>query len=146
MNNNIIVITLIRGIIMFSSKNSSADKGFEFTYFFKGILWAVGFAFIGIVILTVCLSFFDMSDLTIKIINQIIKVIAIFIGCKKCIKEASKGLVKGCAIGGFVAVIAIFLFSLLTLSFNVTGATIMDILFSSGIGALCGVLTVNLSK
>ncbi len=98
-----------------------------------------------ILVFAVALKFVDFSDVIIKIINQIIKIISIFFGCFVMLKkDKSKGLIKGLILGVMYSVIAFIVFSLLNSSFSFGLSNILDLLFSAVFGSICGVFCANI--
>ena len=113
----------------------------------KGILVAVCFSLIGILLFALSLRFFDMSDLGIKIVNQIIKTLSILSGCFVCLKADRKnGLVKGILISVLYTIVSFFLFSILNGEFSFSVSILFDLLFSFVVGAISGILCVNIFK
>jgi len=69
-------------------------------------------------------------------------VLSVFLGCMFCVRD-NKGLIKGLIIGALSSLLTVLVFSLITGSgFNLT-SIIVDILFLSVVGAICGIITVN---
>ena len=113
----------------------------------KGILVAVCFSLIGILLFALSLRFFDMSDLGIKIVNQIIKTLSILSGCFVCLKADRKnGIVKGILISVLYTIVSFFLFSILNGEFSFSVSILFDLLFSFVVGAISGILCVNIFK
>ena len=83
----------------------------------KSTLIAVLISVVAILGFAILLKFIDMSDLVIKIINQIIKIISIFFGNFILLKnDKSRGLVKGLFLGIMYTLIAFVVFSMLNSS------------------------------
>jgi len=114
---------------------------------FKGLLFSICFSLVGILLFAFSLRFFDLSDLGIKVVNQIIKTLSIFLGCFTSLKKnRANGLIKGVIIGVFYTIVSFFLFSILNGEFSFSVNLIFDLLFSIVVGAICGVLCVNILK
>lgn len=114
---------------------------------FKGLLFAICFSLIGILLFAFSLRFFDLSDLGIKVVNQIIKTLSILFGCFVGLrKNRSNGLIKGVIIGVFYTIVSFFLFSILNGEFSFSVNLIFDLLFSVVVGAVCGAIVVNLFR
>lgn len=113
----------------------------------KGALSAISLALILILLFAVLIRFTSLSDKFIKPVNQIIKIVCILFGVKLSLKhDAQKGWFKGLLIGLIFSVIAYLLFSILSMEFTFGTSTIIDMIFSSLIGLIAGVLLVNLQK
>lgn len=100
---------------------------------------------IGVLIFSLVANLCGLSTGVIKPVNQFIKVISIFFGCVFAVKE-SKGLIKGAAIGALYSVLIYLLFSLLAGSFGTFVSFIIDFAFCVVIGAVSGILTVNVGN
>ncbi len=113
----------------------------------KGGLIALGFSLVGILIFAFVLKFTSVSDKIITPVNQVIKgasvFFGIFIGFKK---ERKMGLAGGVLIGLLFTLLAFVSFSLLSGSFVFDRTLVVDCVFGSIIGGICGVICVNLKK
>ena len=93
------------------------------------------------------LKFTNIPDSAISPVNQVIKGVSIFlgvfIGLKKC-KEL--GLVSGLLIGFIYTLLAFLVFSILSGSFTFNITLLTDIVFGAIIGAICGIISVNIKK
>ena len=113
----------------------------------KGVLVSVCFSLVGILIFALSLRFFEISDMGIKIVNQIIKTISIFLGCFLCLKNnRENGLIKGLIIAVLYTIASFFLFSILNGEFSFTVSIIYDLFFSLIVGSVCGIICVNLFR
>lgn len=107
----------------------------------KGILGALCASLILILAFALLLKFVPLSDNSIKMVNQIIKFISICYGMA-IISKKSNGLLfyKGLLIGLFYGIIAFVVFSLLDWNFSVDLTTLNDIIFTTVIGGIAGVI------
>ena len=116
-----------------------------FVNILKGVMFALGFTIVAVLLLAIVYKFVNISDLLIKIINQIIKIVSIALGVFICLKnDKSKGLLKGAIIGAVYTVIAFFVFSILVSTFSFSLSLIYDVLFASIIGLIVGIIFVNI--
>ena len=114
---------------------------------FKGCLIALCVSLIGILLFAVVLKFVSVGDTLIKIVNQIIKVVSVLLGVKVCLKkDKSKGLMKGSCVGAVYTITSYLVFSILIASFSFSLSIVYDLIFSSVIGLICGVIFVNSKK
>jgi len=97
----------------------------------KACLLAIVVTLVGIMLLAIVLKFVDLSSMVINYINDIIKVLAIFI-MVHCIKkqDEEKLLIKSIFAGIIYAVLSFVIFSILNGSFNFNITFIYDLLFS----------------
>lgn len=113
----------------------------------KGSLVALCFSLALVLIFAFILKFTNISEATIRPVNQIIKGISVFVGVFVGMKKVKElGLVSGLLIGTIYTILAFLAFSILggTFIFDLTLAT--DIVFGAIIGAICGIICVNLKK
>ncbi len=126
------------------SSTSNNNEKFSFFAIIKGGLFALIISIFAILLFAIILKFVNMSDLTVKIINQIIKVLSIFLGCFIALRKNGKlGLYKGIIIGLIYTVISFLVFSMLDGNFSFSSSIVYDLLFSGVIGGICGLLAVN---
>lgn len=113
----------------------------------KGVLFALIFTVVAVLVLAVLYKFVDMSDGVIKVANQVIKVVSIALGVKIALKkDKSKGLVKGLIVGIIYTILSFFLFSLLAKSFSFSLSLVSDVIFAGLVGLIFGVLFVNFRR
>ena len=110
----------------------------------KGSLIAVSISLILILLFAVLIKLTNIPDVAISPVNQVIKIISIFLGCFLCLKKLpQKGLLTGSFVGMLYTVLAFLIFSLLggTFSFNLT--LLSYIILSTIIGGICVIMSVN---
>mgnify|MGYP003289400660 CR=1 FL=1 len=113
----------------------------------KGCLIALSVSVIGILVFAVILRFLSLNDLTIKIVNQIIKVLSVLLGVMVTLKkDKTKGLIKGSIVGVIYTLSSYLLFSILVASFSFGLSIVYDMLFSGVVGLISGVIFVNSKK
>ena len=107
----------------------------------KGALFSLFLAFIGILLLAFLDKIFKFNSASIKVINQFIKTISIFIGATLCIRN-QKGLLKGLALGLIFSVVLHLIFYLMGTDVKFS-KIIIDCLFSGILGMISGIISVN---
>ena len=108
----------------------------------KGGFTALITTLVAVLIFAIIIRTATLSGGVIKAVNQFIKALSVFLGCMFCVRE-DKGLIKGLIIGALSSLLTILVFSLITgVNFSLT-SIIIDLLFLSVVGAICGVITVN---
>lgn len=114
----------------------------------RGAVIAVSTSLVLILVFALLINFFNISDNLILPINQVIKVVSIFIGsmCAFSRYNKSNGFIKGVLIGIIYTILAYLIFSILAgqLSFTLTSFT--DMCFGGIIGGICGIIAVNTKK
>ena len=125
---------------------SDKNKNF-FVGLIKGAFVALCISVAFILLFAVVLKFSFVSDLVVKIVNQVIKVVSVFFGVKILLKNnAEKGILKGALLGAIYTVLCYLIFSLLSNSFSFGLSFVFDVLFSMVFGAVFGVFFANLRK
>ena len=130
------------------SRASSAKKGSPFIgSIIKGIMVALCISLLLVLVFAFLLKFTNIPDSAINPVNQVIKgasiLAGVFIGLKKS-KEL--GLVSGLLIGFIYTILAFLVFSILSGHFVFDITLLTDIVFGAVIGAICGIISVNIKK
>ncbi len=116
-----------------------------FSGILKGVLTAVIITLVGVLIFAGIVKFALLSQSVIKAVNQFIKIIAIFLGCSLNIRGKS-GLVRGLVMAIFTTIITYLLFSLFCGDMVFGNNFILDLIFTSIIGGISGIISVNIKK
>ena len=116
-----------------------------FSGILKGALTAVIITLVGILIFAGITKFTLFNNGVIKAVNQFIKILAIFLGCSFCIR-GSNGLLRGGILALITTIITYSLFSLFCGSSAFNQNFLLDLIFTIIIGAISGVITVNIKK
>ena len=117
-----------------------------FFNFVKGVFASLCLSLILILIFAFLLKYVSLSDNTIKIINQFIKIISILYGLIVLSKKDKSALFfKGILLGIFYGALSYLIFSLLNGSFSVELTTLNDLVFNAIVGAIIG-LFLNLIR
>lgn len=114
--------------------------------FFSSVLRSAALALLfslsGILIFALVVKFSALDQTVIKIVNQFIKVIAVFIGCFFSVK-GKMGIIKG-AIAGAVSTFLLYAIFALMSGTELFGIEMLiDILFTALIGGISGIIAVN---
>lgn len=113
----------------------------------KGSLVALTVSLVGVLIFAFIMRFVPISDSLISPINQVIKGVSILIGCFVGLKKAKEmGLISGLLIGFVYTALAFLTFSILNGEFVFSRTILNDLLFGAIIGAICGIVAVNLKR
>lgn len=113
----------------------------------KGSLIALCISLVGILIFAFILKFASISDKAIRPINQIIKGVSVLIGVFVAMRKVDKmGLVGGLLIGLVYTILAFVVFSILDGNFEFNLTLLNDLLFGGIMGAICGIIAVNVKK
>jgi len=113
----------------------------------KGVLFSVCFSVVAVLIFAIIYKFVDFSELTIKVINQIIKVLSIVFGVSISLKhDRTKGVLKGALVGILYVLLSYTIFSVLVASFSFSLSIVYDFIFAILVGVICGAFMVSLKK
>ncbi len=108
----------------------------------KAILLALICCLTGILIFALVVKFTAINQTVIKIVNQIIKVLAVFIGCFFSVK-GKLGIVKGVIAGAVFSVLLYAVFATMSGAGLFSVEMLADIAFTAIIGGISGVIAVN---
>lgn len=120
-------------------------KGGFFSCVFKGIGVALTVTLIGVFIFAFVIKAACLSSGVIKAVNQFIKILSIFLACMFSIKGGS-GFLKGAIIGLLSMVVTYLVFLLMGSGATFDGGFILDLVFGLVVGAISGIITVNLKR
>jgi putative membrane protein (TIGR04086 family) len=120
-----------------------SDKVFKSSI--KGAILSVFIVCISILVFSLVVLISGLNDKVIKAVNQFIKIIAVFISCMLFVRE-SKGLIKGLLLGLISGILTHLLFFAIGSSQFINGKIIIDIIFTTVVGVICGILSVNLKR
>lgn len=127
------------------SRISSEKKNF-WTGIVKSSIYSLSFTLILILLFALLIKFVNIPDNFILPINQVIKVLSIFLGCFIGLKKTNKGFIKGMLVGLVFTIFAFLIFSLIGGTFNFNLMVLVDILFGLLIGGISGIIVVNIRK
>lgn len=110
----------------------------------KGVLFSLIISVVLILILAVIAKYTDISDKTISAINQVIKVVALLFGILLGVKNQKGGLIVGAIVGLLYTLLSFAIFSAISGKLTFDKITVFDFLICIAVGAISGILTVNL--
>ncbi len=115
--------------------------------YLRGALTSVSVSLVAILVFALLIRVFGISDNLIMPINQVIKISSIFVGIFVALRNnKERGIVRGLVIGVLYTLIAYLVFSILSQSWSFNLTTFYDLLFGALIGAICGVIIVNIKQ
>ena len=121
-----------------------SNKNF-FQSIIKGLIISLIFILFFICIFALLISLFNIPNEAIKPINQLIKILAVFIGCFFSI-SGEKGLLKGLVLGTIITLVTYLIFSIIAKTNVFSISIIWEILLGVAIGGLSGIISVNVKK
>ena len=119
-------------------------------YFFKDVLKtffvALIFSSVFVLGLSLLMAFTPIKEGWVYAIDQIVKVLSLLLSSVLCIKEKSKGVIKGLLIGIFYALSSFFLFGFVAGGLKIDLSLLADVGFGGLMGAICTAIAVSFGK
>ena len=113
----------------------------------KGSLISLSISLVLILVFAFLLKFTNIPESVIYPVNQVIKGVSVFAGVFIGLKKSRQlGLASGLIIGFVYTILAFLIFSVLSGSFTLDLTFLTDIIFGGVIGAICGIICVNIKK
>ena len=113
--------------------------------FIKGVIVALLFSVVAVLIFAAIISAFNLSSGVIKPVNVLIKIVSVSIGVFTAVR-GDKGLLKGSLLGVVITVLSLILFSIIGGESAFNSSIIWQLLLGAAVGAIAGIFTVNLKK
>lgn len=128
-----------------SSKVNSEKK--PFWAVLSGTIVSICVTLVLILLFAVLIRFCNISDSWIFPVNQIIKVLSMFVGAIIFLKKQNKnGFLKGLILGLSYFVLSFIVFSILQGSFALSLSNLYDLILTTLMGGLIGIIVVNVIK
>ena len=108
----------------------------------KGALLSLAFSLVGAFLFALVLRAFPVPNGAVLPVNQIVKILAIFVGVLFSVRN-EKGLLKGVLIGVFTALLTCLAFSALGGDFSLSWLIVVELFVCALVGGLSGVFAVN---
>lgn len=121
------------------------DRGYVFEIVKANII-ALIVALVGVLISALIVKFFTISDSAIPIINQVIKSVAVFVGCIVSLKKPNNGWLRGLICGFIFACMSYVVFSALDGKFVFGLSLLNDCVLGAVSGMLSGIISVNIRR
>ena len=113
----------------------------------KGTIVSLSFTLILILLFALIIRFFNVSDNWIFPINQVIKLVSIFAGIITVLKFTNgKGFIKGLLFGFVYFLISFLTFSILQGKISFDSGNFYDLVLTTFMSGLIGIIVVNLKK
>ena len=90
-----------------------------------------------VLVFALLVKLFSIGSGAITAVNQVIKAVAIFVGCMVCVKPG-RGLLKGLVSGVAVIILTYFLFAILAGEISFGWTNVLDLVFGALVGAVSG--------
>jgi len=126
-------------------KKISFNKQFLFDLL-RGTVIAVLASLALVLIFALVVNLTDVPEVVIAPVNQAIKIISVLLGCLIGIKEKKQGVFKGALIGLTYTFLSILIFGLISNTIKFNAMSLIDVALGIVIGAISGVIAVNVRK
>ncbi len=127
------------------SKHEVRDRGYVFEVIKANII-ALIVALAAVLLSALAVKLFNISDGAIPIINQVIKTVAIFMGCMLSLKKPNNGWLRGLICGFIFVWVSYIVFSLLDNRFVFGLSLLNDCVLGTVAGMISGIIAVNIRK
>ncbi len=125
------------------ARRASTSKN---TWLLRGLLVAVGLTVIAVIVFALIIGFTGMGDGPIHIVNQLIKLLAIFMGVRAAVPRGSEGgALRGALVGLLYMGLGVALYALLSGQQMTLLNYLMDVCMGIAAGGLSGMLLSSLS-
>lgn len=111
----------------------------------KGVLASVSFVLFGVLLFALSIKLFGFSSSVIKPVNQIIKVLSVFCGVMIGVR-GNKGFIKGGAVGFLSMLLTYVVFAFMGGESIFGAGFVLDLVFGAAVGAISGIISVNVKK
>ena len=109
------------------------------TFLLRGLLWSIGATVAAVAVFAVIIGLTDVSDGVIRVVNQLIKVGAIFLGVRAVTPRGDeKGIRRGALLGLLYMGAGVLLYALLTRQPFSPMGYLIDVLMGVAAGGLSG--------
>ena len=105
----------------------------------KGACIAVIFTLAAVLVFALAIKLFSLPSSVITPVNQVIKFVAVFIGCFFCIRPG-RAFFKGLLCGAIVAFVTYFLFAVIAGSISFGWMNLLNLLFGAPAGAISALI------
>ena len=113
-----------------AKKEAAAEVG-------KSVCIAAIVTLAAVLVFALLVKLFSIGSGAITAVNQVIKAVAIFVGCMVCVKPG-RGLLKGLVSGVAVIILTYFLFAILAGESSFGWTNVLDLVFGALVGAVSG--------
>lgn len=111
----------------------------------KGALTACVLMLVFVLVFALVVKITTISSSVIKVVNQFIKLLAIFTACSFFVK-GERGLIKGAGVGLISGALIHLLFALFGGGTGFNFPLVLDLIFTTLIGGISGILSVNFKR
>lgn len=110
----------------------------------KALLFSLFFAIAFVVIFAIVVKYAELTEKPIAIVNIVLKVVSVLLGCLLGIRTQKNGAIKGFIVGLLFVLTTYLVFSLINGKFESGALTIFDVLAGAISGIISGIIAVNI--
>ncbi len=111
----------------------------------RGLLASLAVTVLGVVLFALMIKWLNLSDTVISVMNQALKLMAIFIGTRAAVgRGGSGGVMKGALVGLLYMVLGVLGYAFLSGMTLTPMAYLADLGMGVAAGGLCGIIMANL--
>lgn len=130
-----------------STSMKREEKKNLFFAILSGTIVAISVTLVLILLFALLIRFCNISDKWIFPINQVIKIISMFVGAIVFLKKhREKGFLKGILLGLSYYILSYIIFSILQGGFTLAINNLYDFILTTLMGGLIGIIVVNIMK
>jgi putative membrane protein (TIGR04086 family) len=135
----------VRGVIV--SSIGVQNKKQTILSILSGTIVSIAITLVLILVFALLIRFFNINDSLIFPVNQVIKVISMLVGLIVVLKKTrSKGFLNGLLFGFIYYILSFIIFSVLQGSISIDVNNFIDLLLTSLMGGLIGLILINIIK
>lgn len=109
----------------------------------RALLVALLVSLVLVLLLAVVAKYAPMSDTLATVLNQVVKVLSVAVGCLVGFRAKRYGLVLGLVVGLLFTLVSFALFAAISGKLDFGQITVFDFLLGAAVGLASGVLAVN---
>ena len=109
-------------------------------------LISVGVSVVGVLLFALIVKYLFLNENAVLIGNTVIKILSVFLGIFFGFKNREMGVLKGIICGIIYLLSSHFVFSLISGNTLFAGLNVLGVFFGAFIGAISGIITVNMRK
>ena len=129
------------------SSSVEVKKSINILSIINGAIISIALTLIFILAFAFIIRFTNLDEKWIFPINQVIKIVSLFIGMIIAFKKNSnKGLIKGIIIGLLYYILSFVVFSILQASFSIDIKNLYDLLLTTFMSGIIGIIIINIKK
>ena len=112
----------------------------------KAVIYALSISIVAVLLYAIAVKYLVLSDTTVVIGNTLIKIISLLLGIFCAFRHHEQGALKGTIVGIIYVFVSHFVFSIVSGVGLFAGLDLIGCLFGVVVGAISGIIVVNVRK